>query len=156
LVGLSLSIDTWTALGSLGMTIMFVALILSYYNFLIGPQGKGPNVVVDIDALMYQNLSISGVPGLILAGVAFGMRKADLSQSTSLILLVTGAILIVGMVFALSMVERINADFLTQNIVTIPRLFVIAGAGVMVIGAILYKDNLSKRKRKPRNFDKPS
>lgn len=151
----SLNLDTWTALGALGMIIMFVALIISFYNFLIGPQGKGPEVVVDINAVIYQALSISAIPGLILAGVAFGIRKPDFSQSTSLILMATGALLVIGMLFAITMTEQISVDFLTQSITLVPRLFVFAGIGIIVIGVFLYRDNLRKRKRKPRSFSGP-
>jgi hypothetical protein len=37
-----MNLETWTALGSFGMVIMFVTLIISFYNFLVGPDGKGP------------------------------------------------------------------------------------------------------------------
>jgi hypothetical protein len=38
-------LETWVALGSLGMCIMFIALILSFFNFLVGPKGNGPDVM---------------------------------------------------------------------------------------------------------------
>jgi hypothetical protein len=38
----NMNLETWTALGSFGMVIMFVTLIISFYNFLVGPDGKGP------------------------------------------------------------------------------------------------------------------
>ncbi|MPZ07114.1 MAG: hypothetical protein GEU26_11985 [Nitrososphaeraceae archaeon] len=128
--------------------------LLSDYVFLIGPQGEGPQVVVDIDALMYQLLSISGIPGLILAGVAFGMRKTDFSQATSSILIGTGASLTTGMLYAVSIIGRINTDFQTESIFIVPRLFLIAGIGVMAIGVFLRIKNLRRKRRKLRNFNK--
>ena len=113
-------------------------------------------VVVDIDALMYQLLSISGIPGLILAGVAFGMRKIDFSQAPSLILIGTGAMLTGGMLFAISLVGHINADFQTESIFIFRRLFLIAGIGVMALGVFLRINNLrGRRRRKLRNFNEP-
>lgn len=149
-----MNLDTWTALGSLGMIIMFVALLLSFYVFLIGPQGEGPEVVVDVEALMYQVLSISGIPGLILAGVAFGMRKTDFSQATSTILIGTGLTLTTGMIFAHSISGSINSDFQTGSLVIVPLLFLIAGIGVIATGVILHLNNQRRKRRKLRNFNK--
>lgn len=149
-----MNLDTWTALGSLGMIIMFVALLLSFYVFLIGPQGEGPEVVVDVEALMYQTLSISGIPGLILAGVAFGMRKTDFSQATSTILIGTGLTLTIGMIFAHSIAGSINIDFQTGSLLIVPLLFLMAGIGVIAIGVILHLNNQRRKRRKLRNFNK--
>ena len=98
-----MNLETWTALGSLGMIIMFVVLINSFYNFLVGPDETGPQRDVVPGPAAYQILSISGVPGIILAGVVFGMRKTDESRSAATILIATGILLIVGMVVALIM-----------------------------------------------------
>jgi hypothetical protein len=52
----------------------------------------------------YQIISISGVPGIILAGVVFGMRKTDESRSAAIVLVATGTLLILGMVVASIMI----------------------------------------------------
>lgn len=57
-------LETWVALGSLGMCIMFISLILSFFNFLVGPKGNGPDVYVDPTGVMIQMISISGAPSL--------------------------------------------------------------------------------------------
>ena len=54
---------------------MFVLLLTSFYNFLIGPEGKGPDKFVDIDAVIIKAISISAAPSSILAGIAFGLSK---------------------------------------------------------------------------------
>ena len=149
-----MNLETWTALGSLGMIIMFVALILSFFVFLTGPKGEGPEVVVDVEAVIYQMLSISAIPGLILAGVAFGMRKTDFSQTTSSILIGTGLILTIGMIFAVSKAESIITDFRTGSLLIVPFLFLIAGIGVITIGVILRLNNQRGKRRKHRNSNK--
>ena len=60
-------LETWVAFGSLGMGIMFIALMLSFLNFLIGPKGNGPNVYVDPTGVVIQLISIAGAPSIILA-----------------------------------------------------------------------------------------
>ncbi|MPZ06217.1 MAG: hypothetical protein GEU26_07340 [Nitrososphaeraceae archaeon] len=103
-------------------------------------------MIVDIDALMFQVLSRSGIPGLILAGVAFGMRKTDFSQGY-------WSNHTAAMLFAVSTVGRINADFQIESIFIVPRLFPITGIGVMAIDVFLCIKNLRKERRKHRNFN---
>ena len=66
------TLETWVALGSLAMSGMFVALMFSFYIFLVGPEGRGPDVTADPGALLIQTISISGAPSLILAGTGTG------------------------------------------------------------------------------------
>ena len=70
-----INLETWISLGSLLMAIMFIALIISFYSFLVGPDGKGPGIYVDPQGVLIQIISISGVPSLILAGTVFGFQK---------------------------------------------------------------------------------
>ena len=55
-------LETWLSFACLGLCAMYVALLLSFYNFLIGPNGNGPNTVVDPTAIIVQIVSISGAP----------------------------------------------------------------------------------------------
>lgn len=55
-----MNLESWIGLASLGMAIMFVILIFSFFNFIIGPDGKGPQRVIDARALLIQIISISG------------------------------------------------------------------------------------------------
>ena len=127
-----MNLATWTALGSFGMAIMFVALIISFYNFLVGPDEKGPERDVAPGAAVYQITAISGAPGIILAGVVFGVRKTDESRSAATLLIVTGILLIVGMIVASTMlVPKIKEQYIEGGINTIPYIFIIAGAGVI-------------------------
>jgi hypothetical protein len=49
---MNLKLEDWTSLASLGLAAMFVALLLSFYNFLIGPEGIGPERVVEPGSLL--------------------------------------------------------------------------------------------------------
>ena len=54
---MNLKLEDWTSLASLGLAVMFVALLLSFYNFLIGPEGIGPERVVEPDSLLLRHIS---------------------------------------------------------------------------------------------------
>jgi hypothetical protein len=141
--------ETWVALGSLAHGIMFVALIISFYNLLTGPGGKGPQVFVDPIGVLVLNVSVSGVPCLILAGVVFGLTKSSARRNSALILISTGVILIAGMYSAWIAFTKINPLFIVAGMDLVPIIFIIGGTGVVVVGGYLL--NASRRAR--RNFE---
>jgi drug/metabolite transporter (DMT)-like permease len=73
------------------------------------------------------------------------MRKTDQSRSAATILIVTGILLIFGMVVALIMlVPKINEQYIEGGIDTIPYIFIIAGAAIVGLGGYLYYKNYKK------------
>jgi len=141
--------ETWVALGSVVLGIMFVLLILSFYNFLVGPGGKGPQVFVDPTGVLVLIVSISGVPCLILAGVVFGLARTNARRNPALILISTGIILIAGMSAAPFAYTKINPLFVVAGMDIVPFIFIIGGIGVAVAGGYL----LNASKKVQRNFE---
>ena len=132
-----LQMEDWTALASLGMSVMFVGLIISFYNFLIGPDGEGPQRQVLPFAVQMQIMSISGIPAIIMAGIDYFLTKNSGAKRPGIILVVAGVIMVVGMVFAASMIPKIKDEFLTSITEALPHVFAIGGAAISVIGAFL-------------------
>jgi hypothetical protein len=138
-------LETWVALGSLGMCIMFIALILSFFNFLVGPKGNGPDIYVDPTGVMIQLISISGAPSLILSGTVFGLTKSYGTIHAAIILITTGIILIAGIVAAWTIILKINEQFVVGGIDIIPYSFIVAGMGVAILGIYLFKKSKNYR-----------
>jgi len=138
--------ETWVALGSLALGIMFVALIISFYNFLIGPGGKGPQVFVDPIGVLVLIVSIAGVPCLILAGAVLGLSRSSAGRTSALILMITGIILIAGMSAARIALTHINALFVVPGMDLVPLIFIIGGIGVGAVGGYLL--NASNKARR--------
>lgn len=69
---------------------MYIALILSFFNFLVGRKGNGPDVYVDPTGVTIQLISMSGAPSLILAGTIFGPAKSYGTIHAAIILITTG------------------------------------------------------------------
>jgi hypothetical protein len=143
-----INLETWISLGSLFMAIMFIALIISFYSFLVGPDGKGPGIYVDPQGVLIQIISISGVPSLILAGTVFGFQKKYESMHAALILIAAGIILIVGMFIAMTILPKINATYIIAGMDLILYIFVIGGIGIACFGCYLL--NESKIKTMPK------
>jgi hypothetical protein len=136
-------LESWVALGSLGMGIMFVALMISFYFFLIGPQGKGPDVYVDPGGLTIFIISISGAPSLILAGTVIGITRTYQTTFASIILITTAIILITGMVIIITRIlPEINEQYTVGILDKVPYIFIIGGLGIVGLG--VYSFNKAK------------
>jgi hypothetical protein len=142
---MKLKLEDWTSLASLGLSAMFVALLLSFYIFLIGPQGKGPERVVEPGSLLIQLIFISVAPALALAGSAFALAKTYGSPIAGMFLIAAGIIIVAGMIIGATMVPRIQNQYIVGAVGAAPYIFMPAGAGVTGIGG--YMLAVSQRRR---------
>ncbi len=147
---MSIKLEDWTALASLGLSVMFVALFLSFYNFLIGPEGAGPERVVDPGSLMLQIIFISAAPSLALAGFAFGMGRSFGAKIGGMAILAAGIIMIAGMAASLQMLPQISSQYVVGIVGIVPYFFMAAGAGVIIVGGLLLA---ALKKRRISNLD---
>ncbi len=129
---------------------MFVLLIISFYNVLIGTEGQGPERYVDVRGVVVKTLSISGVPSIILAGISFGLSKNYGSRLVGLVLALTGVVLIIGMVIALSKSLMITDEFFHPLIVLVPYTFIAVGFAIFIIGFIFYLKSKKKNNKTGR------
>ncbi|MDQ3561744.1 MAG: hypothetical protein M3382_01950 [Thermoproteota archaeon] len=142
---MNLQMEDWTSLASLGLAAMFVALLLSFYNFLIGPGGTGPERVIEPGSLLLQLIFISAAPCLVLAGFAFVMAKTYGSPVGGALLVAAGIMIVAGMVIGVTMVPKIPSQYIVGAVGVAPFIFMPAGAGVTGIGG--YMLAISKRRR---------
>jgi hypothetical protein len=126
------------SIASLGLAMMFVLLILSFYNFLIGNEGKGPERFVDVRGVVIKALSISGAPSIILAGISFGLSKNYGNRLSGMLLSFTGIVLIIGMVISLSLTSKVNSEFFHPILLIVPYTFILGGIAILIIGSIVY------------------
>lgn len=138
--------ETWVAFGAVALGIMFVALLVSFYNFLLGTGGHGPQIAVDPQGVLVMIVSISGVPSLILAGAVGALGGSKPAQFSGVILIITGVIMVGGMVDAWVIVSKINSSFVVPGMDLVPIIFAVAGVGVGAFGG--YSIIASKRGRK--------
>src|ERR687883_204873 len=118
-------LETWVSLGSLGMSVMFAGLMISFYLFLVGPDAKGPGVYVDPQGVLIQIISISGIPSLILAGTVFGLQKAYAVKDATIVLIASGTILVVSMVIVITIIPKINQNYIFGGLTAIPFVFMV-------------------------------
>jgi hypothetical protein len=133
------NLETWVSVASLGLIIMFVLLLASFSTFLVGPNEKGPDIYVQPPGVVVQIVSISGAPGVILAGVAYGLAKNYGSKSSGTILVITGAILIAGMLYVGTIYPRILEIYRVPSFEILRYGFIAAGIGTVIVGTILLR-----------------
>lgn len=117
---------------------MFVLLVLSFYNFLIGSEGKGPEKFVDVRGVVVKTVSISGAPSIIVGVISFGLSKNYGNKFSGMILSMTGLILIMGMIASLALVSNINSEFFHPILLIVPYTFILGGIAILIIGSIIY------------------
>ncbi len=148
---MKLNLEDWTSIASLGLSVMFAVLLLSFYNFLIGPQGDGPERVVDPGSLMLQIIFISAAPCVVLAGFVFGMAKTYGARIGGTMLVAGGVIMIAGMAASLQLLARIPDQYVVGVVGFVPYFFIAAGVGVTAVGGYLVA--ASKRRPISSNLD---
>lgn len=148
---MKLKLEDWTSLASLGLSVMFATLLLSFYNFLIGPQGEGPERVVDPGSLLLQLVFISAAPCLVLAGFAFGMAKTYGTRIGGVLLVAAGIVMITGMLAGIPMLQKIPSQYIVSAVGVAPYFFMASGAGVAAAGGYLIA--MSSRRRISNSLD---
>ena len=131
-------LETSVSLASLGLIIMFVLLLYSFISFLIGPQSQGPDIVVQPEGVLIQIVSISAAPGIILAGITYGLIKNYGSRKIGIILCVSGTVLIIGNILVQDMILKIPQILFVPGLVPLTYALLAAGIGIVVIGIIVF------------------
>jgi hypothetical protein len=132
------SLETAVSLASLGLIVMAVLLLYSFISFLIGPDSQGPDIVVQPEGVLIQIVSISSAPGIILAGVTYGLVKNYGSKKIGIILCISGIVLITGNIVVQDMIPKIPQELFVPGIVLLTYALLAAGIGIVVIGIIVF------------------
>ncbi|RPJ29488.1 MAG: hypothetical protein EHM25_08820 [Nitrosopumilales archaeon] len=131
-------LETSVSLASLGLIVMFELLLYSFISFLIGPQSQGPDIVVQPEGVLIQIVSISAAPGIILAGITYGLIKNYGSRKIGIILCISGIVLIIGNILVQDMISKIPQILFVPGMVPLTYALLAAGIGIVVIGIIVF------------------
>jgi len=129
-----MAIEKWVAAASLGLFIMFVAEILTIFNYLINPSQE-----IQPGGKILQYISIGVAPAVILAGTAFLLSRRYGSRSIAAMIIAGGAILLVGMYYANTLLLQISKSYLVTEVTITPPLFMAISIPIMIVGAILFR-----------------
>ncbi|AJM92949.1 MULTISPECIES: hypothetical protein [Nitrosopumilus] len=145
-----MQLEYWLGLGSIAFFVLFVLVVSSLYFFMFDDPNTS-DLPINPDNFanpkLLQFISITIAPGGILAAVAFILSKYYGSKKIGMMLLVDGIILLVGMAFCQTLVEKINDSYMTDTVLLVPPLFMVLSAPVMYFGIRLMKVRKARPKK---------
>lgn len=129
-----MAIEKWVAAASLGLFIMFVAEILTIFNYLSNPTQE-----IQPGGKILQFISIGVAPAVVLAGTSYLLSRRFGSRLIGSMILSGGAILLAGMYIANNMIANIPFQYVVTEVTVTPPLFMAVSVPVMIVGALLFR-----------------
>ncbi len=127
----------WMSIAVLGLIILFIFTLISFFLFLIGPKSTGPTTTVEPSSALIQIISISIGPAIALS--LFSNKLSEGSKLSYSLILISGILLIVGMMYANTLVPKIISISLPEWISLVPWIFSGFGLLLILIGVLSYK-----------------
>lgn len=141
-----MTVEKYIALASLGLFVMFVGEMITLYNFMI----ENPkDISFEPNPKLLQFISIGIAPACIMAGVSFLMSKRYGSRQIGAMILGGGAVLLVGMAYTNTLVDKLESEYLIDSVTLSPPLFMMVSIPVMVVGALLFR---VRKRKKPKKY----
>lgn len=140
-----MAIEKWVGGASLVWFILFVAEILSLFNFLAHTL---PSDIqgFEIGPKMLEFISIGIGPALILAGLSYLLSRRYGSRLIGSMVVADGVILLVGMYYANTLLSSLNAAYLISEVTLCPPIFMAVSVPVMIFGGLLFKTKPKPKK----------
>ena len=143
-----MSLEKWTAIASVGLFAMFVGEMISIYHFMTDiPANLEFGVAFEPSPKILQFISIGVAPASILAGLSFILSKRYGSKQIGAMILGGGIILLIGMAYCYTLLDKLVDSYVVDSVVITPPLFMGISIPVMIVGIILIKTNKKRPKK---------
>ena len=133
-----MALEKYMAIAGLALSIFFVAEVLTLFNFMIDP-ADNDSFGFEAAPKLFQFISLSIAPATIMMGVSFVLSKRYGSKFNGMLIILSGIIVLIGMVYAYTMLEDLKpelVDFATENT---PITFMGVSIPIIIVGARLLK-----------------
>ncbi len=142
--------EKWIAAVGLALFLMFVGEMISVYTFMTNvPEDFNFGLEFDPNPKIYQFISIGVAPASIMVGLPYLMIRSNGSKPIGYLIIAGGAVMLIGMAYCYTLVDKIDDLFLTEIVTYTPILFMVLSIPVMVVGASLLK---IKKKRPKKEY----
>ena len=140
-----MALEKYMAIAGLVLSIFFVAEILTLFNFMINP-ADNDSFGFEAAPKLYQFISLSIAPATIMMGVSFHLSKRYGSRFNGMVIILSGIIVLLGMVYAYTMIEDLKPTLVDSFVEMVPVIFMGISIPIIIFGAKLLKT----RPRKPK------
>jgi uncharacterized protein involved in response to NO len=134
----------WLSLSVVGLVVLFVFLSISFYTFLIGPNSKGPQTIIEPSSSFFQIIFLSIGPAVALSFFTNALSR-DRSKLSSILVVSSGIILIVGMIYVSFLIPQVKHIELPIWISNTPLIFIGFGVLLLLIGITTFRKSTQKR-----------
>jgi hypothetical protein len=140
---MALQYGAYIAMAGIGLYAMFVAEIISIFNFMIDPT---MTEFFEPESKILQFISIGTAPGVIMSGTSYMIARKFGSKQIGWLVIAGGIVLLVGMFYANIMLDSVDKDYHTFTVTITPPLFMAVSIPIMIVGGLLFR--IKKRSRK--------
>ena len=138
---MALQYGAYIAMAGIGLYAMFVGEIISIFNYM-----NNPEIAIEPASKVLQFISIGVAPGVVMSGTAYMIARKFGSKQIGWLVIAGGIVLLVGMLYAYTMLDDIPKDYQVFTVMITPPLFILVSIPIMVVGALLFR--LKKRPKK--------
>ena len=140
-----MALEKYMAIAGLALSIFFVAEILTLFNFMIDP-ADNDSFGFEAAPKLFQFISLSIAPATIMMGVSFILSKRYGSKFNGMLIIFSGIIVLLGMIYANTMIEDMKPSLVDSTVEMVPFIFMGVSVPIIIAGARLLKT----RSRKPK------
>ena len=141
-----MALEKYMAIAGLVLSIFFVAEVLTLFNFMIDPSDND-SFGFEAGPKLYQFISLSIAPATIMMGVSFHLSKRYGSKLNGMLIILSGIIVLLGMVFAYTMIDDLKPSLVDSSVQIVPIIFMGVSIPVIIFGTRLLKTKLRKPKK---------
>ena len=138
---MALKYGAYIAMAGIGLYAMFVGEIISIFNYM-----SNPEIAIEPASKVLQFISIGVAPGVVMSGTAYMIARKFGSKQIGWLVIAGGIVLLVGMLYAYTMLDDIPKDYQVFTVMITPPLFILVSIPIMAVGALLFR--LKKRPKK--------
>ena len=138
---MALQYGAYIAMAGIGLYAMFVGEIISIFNYM-----SNPEIAIEPASKVLQFISIGVAPGVVMSGTAYMIARKFGSKQIGWLVIAGGIVLLVGMLYAYTMLDDIPKDYQVFTVMITPPLFILVSIPIMAVGALLFR--LKKRPKK--------
>ena len=140
-----MALEKYMAIAGLVLSIFFVAEVITLFNFMINPSDND-SFGFEAAPKLFQFISLSIAPATIMMGVSFVLSKRYGSKFNAILIISSGIIVLLGMIYANTMIEDIKPSLVDSTVEMVPFIFMGVSIPIIIAGVRLLKT----RSRKPK------